>query len=89
MNNVITIPNPKTFNEKELVLIPKKEYEEFAVFKKAIQIRKGQEWFWTSEWQKKELEADQDIARGRVSGVFNSAKDLIKHLKKIGKFSKK
>ena len=71
------------------MLIPKKEYEEFNVLKKAVQIRKGEEWFWTPEWQKKELEADQDIIRGRVYGPFFSARDLIRHLKKTKIRSKK
>ena len=71
------------------MLIPKKEYEEFNVLKKAVQIRKGEEWFWTPEWQKKELEADQDIVRGRVSGPFFSARDLIRYLKKTKIRSKK
>ena len=81
MNNTITVPK-----KGEFVLIPKNEYEEFNALKKAIQIRKGEEWFWTPEWQKKELEADKDIVKGRVSGPFFSARDLIKHLKqtKIG-----
>jgi antitoxin component of MazEF toxin-antitoxin module len=27
-----------------------------------------QAWFWTEEWQRKEREADEDIAAGRVTG---------------------
>jgi len=45
-------------------------------------IPKDQAWFYTPEWQAKEREADQDIARGKVSGPFASAKDLIDHLEK-------
>ena len=45
-------------------------------------IPKDQAWFHTPEWQAKEREADQDIARGKVSGPFTSAKDLIQHLEK-------
>lgn len=83
MNKVLTIPDPRAFSRAdELVVVSKKEYEEFTALKKAIQIRKGEEWFWTPEWQKKELEADRDIVRGRVSGPFVSARELIKHLKK-------
>ncbi|QQG42577.1 MAG: AbrB/MazE/SpoVT family DNA-binding domain-containing protein [Candidatus Giovannonibacteria bacterium] len=84
MNNIITVPK-----KGEFVLIPKKEYEEFNMLKKAVQIRKGEEWFWTPEWQKKELEADQDIVKGKVSGPFFSARDLIGHLKKTKIRSKK
>jgi AbrB family looped-hinge helix DNA binding protein len=43
-------------------------------------IPKDQLWFWTSEWQKKEREADEDIAAGRVK-EFGSAEDLLKDLR--------
>ncbi len=43
-------------------------------------IPKDQLWFWTPEWQKKEREADEDIAQGRVK-EFASADELIKDLK--------
>lgn len=86
MNKVITIPNPKTFvGEKELVLIPRSEYEEFNALKKAIQIRKGEEWFWTPEWQTKEFEADMAIRTGRVSESFSGHKQLLSALKKKNK----
>lgn len=52
----------------EIVLMPKKL------------IPKDQEWFWTKEWQKKEIEADEDIRAGRLSGPFTNTKDLIAHL---------
>jgi AbrB family looped-hinge helix DNA binding protein len=42
-------------------------------------IPKDQLWFWTPEWQAKEREADEDIAKGRVKG-FESADYLIKEL---------
>src|SRR5437870_5407488 len=42
-------------------------------------IPKDQLWFWTPEWQAKEREADEDIARARVKG-FDSVDDLIKEL---------
>ncbi len=44
--------------EEGLLLIPKKL------------ISKDQIWFWTKEWQKKEREADEAIARGEISGPF-------------------
>lgn len=84
MNNVVTIPK-----KGEFVLVPKKEYDEFSALKKAIKIRRGEEWFWTPEWQKKELEADKDVIKGRISGPFVSARELIKHLKKDKIRSKK
>ena len=42
-------------------------------------IPKDQLWFWTPEWQAKEREADEDIAKGRVKG-FESVGDLIKDI---------
>ena len=34
-------------------------------------------YFYTKEWQKKEREADRDIAAGRVSGPYRGAKETI------------
>lgn len=44
-------------------------------------IHPGQEYFYTPEWQKKEAEADEAIAKGEVLGPFDSAKDGINALK--------
>ena len=52
-------------------------------------ISRDQLWFHTPEWQQKEREADEAIARGDVSGPFSSAKELIKHLRKKGKRSRR
>jgi AbrB family looped-hinge helix DNA binding protein len=52
-------------------------------------IRKGQEYFWTKEWQEKEREADEDIKTGRLSRAYGENeldaffKDLKKEAKKI------
>ncbi len=43
-------------------------------------IPKDQLWFWTREWQQKEREADEDIARGNIKG-FDSVDELLKELK--------
>lgn len=43
-------------------------------------ISKNQAWFWTKEWQEKEKEADEAIARGEISEPFESAEQLIRHL---------
>lgn len=43
-------------------------------------IPRDQLWFWTSEWQAKEKEADEDKAAGRVKR-FRSAARLIASLK--------
>mgnify|MGYP001600072167 CR=1 FL=1 len=56
--------------EEGLLLIPKKL------------ISKDQAWFWTKEWQKKEKEADEAIAKGEVSGPFNNTAELVRHLRK-------
>ena len=43
-------------------------------------IPKDQLWFWTPEWQKKEREADEDIAQGRVK-EYSNVEELLKDLK--------
>ena len=57
--------------EEGLLLIPKKL------------ISKDQAWFWTKEWQAKEKEADEAIARGEISEPFENVEELIKHLRKV------
>jgi hypothetical protein len=39
----------------------------------------GQAWFWTEEWQEKEREADEDIARGDYE-TFDDMDDFIRSL---------
>jgi AbrB family looped-hinge helix DNA binding protein len=56
--------------EEGLLLIPKKL------------ISKDQIWFWTKEWQQKEKEVDEAIARGELSGPFKKSGELIRHLRK-------
>ncbi len=56
--------------EAGMLLIPKKL------------ISKEQTWFWSSEWQQKEREADQAIERGDLSKPFQKSEELLKHLKK-------
>ena len=43
-------------------------------------IPKEDAWFRAKEWQEKEAEADEDIAKGRVSKVYTDVKELIKDL---------
>lgn len=45
-----------------------------------IILPKAQLWFWTPEWQKKEREADEDFAQGRVKESA-SVDELLKDLK--------
>ena len=40
-----------------------------------------QAWFWSDEWQAKEREADEAIARGDLSGPFESTEDVVRHLR--------
>ena len=56
--------------EEGLLLIPKKL------------ISKDQAWFWTKEWQEKEKEADEAIARGEISEPLENAEELTRHLRK-------
>jgi antitoxin MazE len=44
-------------------------------------IPRDQAWFWTREWQEKEREADEAIAKGELSGPFESVEDLIRYLR--------
>ena len=81
MNDVITIPK-KLASRGDLVVIPKQEYEEFYHWKSAIKIRLDERWFWTSEWQKKEAEADAAIRAGRTRGPFSNHKKLLAAIKK-------
>ncbi len=43
-------------------------------------IPKEQLWFWTREWQEKEREAEEALARGDVK-EFDSVEDLLKDLR--------
>lgn len=38
-------------------------------------------WFWSKEWQAKEREADEAIAKGEVFGPYKNAREVIKALK--------
>lgn len=82
--NTVTIP--KNITQKgELIVIPKREYDEFSRWKKAVRVRFEDQWFWTPEWQKKEAEADAAIRVGKIKGPFSSRKKLIASLKQRGK----
>ena len=52
-------------------------------------IPKDQAWFHTSEWQRKEREADRALEQGEVSGPFSSAAALLDHLRKRRRLGKR
>ncbi len=56
--------------DNTIVLIPKKL------------VAKDQEWFWTKDWQEREKEADEAIAKGEIEGPFSKAADALSSLKK-------
>ena len=70
----ITIPQ-KIDKEKELVAIPRKEYERFLLLEKSIKKVKNS----TEKSIEKGL---KDLREGRVHGPFSSVKDFKKYLNK-------
>ena len=52
-------------------------------------IPKDEAWFHTPEWQAKEREADEAVARGEVSGPFASAEAALRHLREKRKLKKR
>lgn len=82
--DVVTIPK-KLAQKGDLVVILKHEYEAFSRWKKSVQVRLDEQWFWMPTWQKKEREAEEAIQAGKVKGPFFDHKELIvalKHRKK-------
>ncbi|NWF55637.1 MAG: AbrB/MazE/SpoVT family DNA-binding domain-containing protein [Syntrophaceae bacterium] len=45
-------------------------------------ISKALAWFWSKEWQEKEKEANESMAKGELSKPFEKADQLIGHLRK-------
>ena len=45
-----------------------------------ITVPKSQAWFWNEKWQKGEKEADEDIKKGRVSGPYDSAEEIMEEI---------
>lgn len=41
-----------------------------------------QAWFWTTEWQRKEREAEEDIRTGHISGPFRTVAEFMSGLKR-------
>ena len=57
-------------------------HDGFATIRAQRLIDADQAWFWSSEWQEKEREADEDIAAGRVSRWYGDVKELVADLRK-------
>jgi len=80
----VTIPR-KIVDEMEL---KPGDYVEIALEKGKIVILpkeiidKDDAWYWSRDWQEKEREADEAIAKGELLGPFETAKDGLKALKK-------
>jgi len=84
-------------NSKRQITIPKVVFDKFGlevgehlvccvedgriVFVRQKLIDTDQAYFWTPEWQKCELEANKDIAAGRVR-AFDSIEDFISEMKR-------
>jgi antitoxin MazE len=49
------------------------------IIKPVIVIDRSQAWFWSKEWQKKELEVDKQKTEGKIQKASNK-KDLFKKL---------
>lgn len=49
--------------------------------KSPIAVPENEAWYWTENWQKREREADLDIAQGSVM-EFNSAEACVSYLRK-------
>jgi len=86
-NYQITIPQElrKKFNVSVGDYLEIETQKEGLVIKPVKVIHPDQEYFYTPEWQKKEMEADEAIAQGRISGPFSSTDELFEHLKRRAK----
>ena len=82
-NYQITIPQ----SLRRLVQLAVGDYVEVDIQNDTLVIRPvkvihpDQEYFFTKEWQKKEAEAEQDIAEGKIVGPFENSQDALKALK--------
>ena len=81
-NYQITIPSSlrKTFHVAVGDYMEMEKKEGDIILRPVKLIHPDQEYFYTKAWQKGEVEADKDIAEGRVAGPFSSVNDLANEL---------
>ena len=48
----------------------------------ALPVPANQAWFWTEQWQRREREVDEHVARSEVT-VHESTDDFLSHLDKL------
>jgi antitoxin MazE len=82
-NYQITIPNSlrKDFNIVVGDYMELEKHDGELVLKPVKMVHPDHAYFYSAEWQKGEAEADQDIARGDVSGPFDNIADGLAALK--------
>jgi AbrB family looped-hinge helix DNA binding protein len=78
--NQITIPS-EILEEAGIGVgtILKFELREGGIFLKPS----NEEWFWTEEWQEKEREVDEAIAKGEMIGPFDDIDEALQALKTV------
>lgn len=52
------------------------------IIRPVIEIPRDQAWFWTTSGQKRERQADQEIAAGQTSGPFVTSEALVRSLRR-------
>jgi len=81
-NGQITIPKKLremfALQEGDILLVESRE--DGILIQPCKLVDPTQSWFWSKEWQQKELLADDDIKAGRVSGPLKGVDELREHL---------
>jgi hypothetical protein len=73
----LTIPKNIITND-DIILIPRKEYDKLSRI--ANLVSEDQLWFWTKDWQEREMQAEEDVKGKKVSGPFKNKFELKKRL---------
>jgi len=81
-NFQVTIPGKirKMFNIMEGDYLDVEKRSDGIFIRPVKIVHPDQEYFYTKEWQKGEVEADKDIAEGKLAGPFETVDALIKDL---------